>query len=55
MKKLGMLIFSMFLTVLSFSNDKLIRIAASVYPMEKIVRIAAKDLEKKDIRLKLKY
>ena len=54
MKKLGMLIFSMFLTVLSFSNDKLIRIAASVYPMEKIVRIAAKDLEKKGYKVEIK-
>lgn len=50
MKKILTVCFSMFLTVLSFSNDKLIRIAASVYPMEKIVRIAAKDLEKKDTK-----
>lgn len=50
MKKILTVCFSMFLAVLSFSNDKLIRIAASVYPMEKIVRIAAKDLEKKRIQ-----
>lgn len=54
MKKILTVCFSMFLTVLSFSNDKLIRIAASVYPMEKIVRIAAKDLEKKGYKVEVR-
>lgn len=54
MKKFLVLLISLFMTVLSFANDKVIKIAAAGYPMEKIVKIAAKDLEKKGYKVEVK-
>ena len=54
MKKFFVLLISIFMTVLSFANDKVIKIAASVYPMEHIVKIAAKDLEKQGYKVEVK-
>ena len=51
-KKLILMIAMVFSTLL-LANDKEIRIAAAGYPMNEIVKIAAKDLEKKGYDVKI--
>ena len=51
-KKLILTIAMVFSTIL-LANDKEIRIAAAGYPMNEIVKIAAKDLEKKGYDVKI--
>lgn len=43
----------LFVTI-SFSNDKVIKIATASYPMDEIVKIASKDLEKKGYKVEIK-
>ncbi|CAM3114956.1 MetQ/NlpA family ABC transporter substrate-binding protein [Streptobacillus felis] len=54
LKKL-LLFFTIVFSTLTFSNDKVIKIAAAGYPMNEIVKIAADDLKKQgyDVQIKL--
>ncbi|WP_231723222.1 MetQ/NlpA family ABC transporter substrate-binding protein [Caviibacter abscessus] len=54
-KKIMTLLFSALLFIsCTIENDKTIKIATSVYPMEEIVKIASKDLEKKGYKVEIK-
>lgn len=44
----------LFLSFFSFSNDKVIKVAAAGFPMSKIVEIAKEDLEKKGYSVEIK-
>ncbi|WP_066900177.1 MetQ/NlpA family ABC transporter substrate-binding protein [Streptobacillus notomytis] len=50
-----LLFFTILFSTLTFSNDKVIKIAAAGYPMNEIVKIAAMDLEKQgyDVQISL--
>ncbi|WP_156300178.1 MetQ/NlpA family ABC transporter substrate-binding protein [Streptobacillus canis] len=54
LKKL-LLFFTLVFTTLTFSNDKVIKVAAAGYPMNEIVKIAAEDLKKQgyDVQITL--
>ncbi|CAM3112928.1 MetQ/NlpA family ABC transporter substrate-binding protein [Streptobacillus ratti] len=55
MLKKILLFFTILFSSLTFSNDKVIKIAAAGYPMNEIVKIAAKDLEEQgyDVQISL--
>ncbi|WP_064580542.1 MetQ/NlpA family ABC transporter substrate-binding protein [Streptobacillus moniliformis] len=52
LKKL-LLFFTIIFSSLTFSNDKVIKIAAAGYPMNEIVKIAAEDLEKEGYEVEI--